>query len=272
MRLNTVNVTNVDNSKRMNLNSTPGQKFRSIRESLYLTLRDVEAATYKIAAEYGRQEFLIPHSRLFEIESRGAIPTIFRLYSLSVIYRNDYSDLLRLFGVELDNVAAQLKYASVPVTHRIENKLALPMTYSPDRLESSSETTIVRPETPLEEFSAVPVGISNSRCRDSLIYAYVGTEDPTMYPLILPGSVVQVDQSLCKIRNNGWRSEYERPIYLIETRNDGYRIGWCSVSGRDLTVHPHPLSSAQVKQYRVQDADVIGQVVAISTRLLSYQM
>jgi hypothetical protein len=246
----------------------------SLREALHLTLRDVEAATYKIAAQFGRQDFLIPHSRLFEIESRGAIPTIFRLYSLSVVYRNDYSNLLRIYGIELDNVAPQLTLALVPVTHRIENNLSVPLACPSSKVESLAVTATVQLETAREQFEAVPAGIESRGPRENrLIYTYVGLEDLTMYPLILPGSVVQVDQSLCKIRSNGWRSEHERPIYVLETRQHGLRIGWCSLSEKELTIHPHPLSPTQVRRYRyLQDADVIGQVVAISTRLLSYQL
>src|SRR5262245_19998581 len=76
---------------------TPGVKLRKHRESLHLTLRDVEVASEKIAAEFGNCEFLVPFSRLYEIESRGMVPTIYRLYSLSAIYRSDYSELLQLY-------------------------------------------------------------------------------------------------------------------------------------------------------------------------------
>jgi len=263
----------VKKTNALNLSPMPGQKLRSLREALHLTLRDVEAASCKIASQFNRPEFLIPHSRLFEIESRGTIPTIFRLYSVSVVYCSDYADLLRLYGVDLEMAATQLKFAAVPVTHTIETKLAVPMASPATRLVSPAQTVTVNLETALEQFEAVPAGVPAAGPRENrLIYTYVGLEDFTMYPLIMPGSMVQVDQSLRKIRCNGWRSEHERPIYVVETRQDGLRIGWCSLSQKELTVHPHPLSPTQVKRYcYLRDADIIGQVAAISTRLLSYQ-
>jgi len=51
-------------------------------------------------------------------------------------------------------------------------------------------------------------------------YAYIGTEDWSMYPLIQPGSLVVVDETRRKIANSGWSHESERPIYFLNTGKD----------------------------------------------------
>ena len=68
---------------------TPGQQLRTLREQLGLTMRDVEVASSRISAKHGNDDFAIPLSRLSDIETKGIVPSIFRLYSLAVIYRRD---------------------------------------------------------------------------------------------------------------------------------------------------------------------------------------
>jgi hypothetical protein len=46
----------------------------------------------------------------------------------------------------------------------------------------------------------------------------IGTEDRMMWPLLPPGSLLQLDQRVRTIASGSF-SEYERPIYLIEYRN-----------------------------------------------------
>jgi hypothetical protein len=38
-----------------------------------------------------------------------------------------------------------------------------------------------------------------------------------MYPLLMPGSFLQVDDTKTQILKEGWRSEYERPIYFVDS-------------------------------------------------------
>ena len=49
----------------------------------------------------------------------------------------------------------------------------------------------------------------------------VGLSDRMMWPLIPPGSVLQLDPKVRKVEN-GSRSEFERPIYLIEFKGRFY--------------------------------------------------
>jgi hypothetical protein len=122
----------------------------------------------------------------------------------------------------------------------------------------------------VRKWGNVPMAFLSELSKHNFLYAYVGMKDYTMRPLIMPGSFLQVDESRCKVAQGGWRSEHERPVYLVETRHDGFRVGWCSLSGTDLVVHPHPLSPTSIKSYRhPQEAEVIGQVVGVSMRLIT---
>src|SRR5215467_14316229 len=68
----------------------PGGKLKRVRERLKLTYRDVEEASQQIARRRGNDEFVIALSRLADIENKGTVPTIYRLYTLCAIYRLDF--------------------------------------------------------------------------------------------------------------------------------------------------------------------------------------
>lgn len=251
---------------------TPGLKLRTQRESLSLTLRDVENLSYRIAAEHQREQFAIPFSRLFAIEAKGVVPNIYRLYSLSAIYGLEFGELLGWYEVDLRSIPSDLKVCDVPQTRKLEHdyrfqSIRIPVEIDPsfDSEKTTNLTMLVR------KWGAVPFAYLESLSREPFIHAYVGSEDYTMNPLVPPGTFLQIDESRSKIENRGWRSEHERPIYFVETRHDGFRVGWCSLSGRTLTVHPHPLSPTPVKAYlHPQDAEIVGQVVAVSMRLVPH--
>jgi hypothetical protein len=88
-----------------------------------------------------------------------------------------------------------------------------------------------------------------------------------MYPLLPPGTFLQVDESRSQVTQGIWRSEYERPIYFVETR-DGYTCSWCSLKGDHIVLQPHPLSPVAVRVMRhPQEAEIVGQVVGIALKL-----
>jgi transcriptional regulator with XRE-family HTH domain len=67
----------------------PGLRLRQTREALGLTYRDVEKASYQIAVNRGRPDFILHISRLADIENRGVIPSLHKLYSLAAILHLD---------------------------------------------------------------------------------------------------------------------------------------------------------------------------------------
>ena len=79
-----------------------------------------------------------------------------------------------------------------------------------------------------------------------------------------PGSETDVLQE-------GWRSEYERPIYFIETREE-FICAWCKLSNGHLITQPHSLSPATPRVFRhPREAEVIGRVVGIAMRLHDWE-
>jgi transcriptional regulator with XRE-family HTH domain len=244
-----------------------GFKLRNLREKLGLTMGEVEAASQRLARKHNNEAYLITPGRLSDFETKGAIPSIVRLYSLAIIYRREFGELLSWFGVDLNEVASDLEVSKPPKTHfsealptawELKNQVRIDPDLDPRR--TSTFAPLIEPWGPLS------AGYLQQLPTKRHSYGYIGMEDFTMYPLLPPGSFIQIDESRKRVLRAGWRSEYERPIYLIQTR-DGYVCSWCAHANGELVLLPHPLSPMAPQTVRVQEADVIGQVIGAAIRL-----
>lgn len=82
-----------------------GRQLKDRRTKLGITLRDVQEYSKKIAETEKDADFYISNGRLTQIENSDSKPSIHKLFSLSVIYGTNYSELLALFGVELQAIS-----------------------------------------------------------------------------------------------------------------------------------------------------------------------
>lgn len=243
-----------------------GEKLRALRERLGLTLRDVEMASVKIAERRGDSEFLLAISRLSDFETKGIVPTIHKLYSLAAIYRVDFLELLSYYRVEFSELDKDSNFSgSARKTHTLAGLDRLSSVRVPVKLDPSFDlrktTNIGRM---IAKWGVVPFAFLEQFTDFKFTYGYIGTDDFTMYPLVMPGSFVQIDESKDKVAEGMWRSEYERPMYFVETR-EGFTCCWCTVRGAVITMQSHPLSPVPVRTARFpQEAEVLGQVVGIA--------
>ena len=248
-----------------------GKSLRTLREKLGLTMRDVEMSSTRMAEKYRNEEFLIPPSRLSDIETKNVLPSIFRLYGLAIIYRRDLRELLSWYGVDTNNMAADLGMINPPRSHVSETLSGLSSVQMPVRMDPGfDEQRTSNLGRMVEQWGLVPLAYLAQFAQDKFTYGYVGNQDFTMHPILPAGSFIQVDEEKDKVVEGFWRSEYERPIYFVETR-DGYTCCWCSLRGDDLILQPHPLSPVQVRVLRhPQEAEIIGQVVGIAMKLTEW--
>jgi len=205
---------------------------------------------------------------LSDIETKGITPSIFRLYSFAAIYRREYRELLSFYGLELDDISADLGFGRPQKSHLSEALNNVKEVRMPVRLDpgfSLQKTTDLR--RAIEQWGSVPMAHLAMLADDRYTYGYIGSEDFTMYPILPPGSFVQVDEAKNKVEEGSWRSEFERPIYFVEMR-DGYSCCWCSMKRDAIVLQPHPLSPVPVRVLKYpQEAEVLGQVVGVAMRL-----
>ena len=244
-----------------------GQRLRALREALGYTMRDVESASVQIAQKLENEEFGIPPSRLSDIETKGIVPSIFRLYALAAIYRREYRELLAWYGIELDRIPADVGFGQPHRSHVSKALSNVNLVRFPIKLDPgfSLEKTIDLKRV-IEQWGTIPMAYLSLLAEDRYTYGYIGTEDFTMHPIIPPGSFVQVDESKEKVLEGTWHSEFERPIYFVEMR-DGYTCCWCSLKRDSIILQPHPLSPTPIRVLKYpQEAEVLGQVVGVAMR------
>ncbi len=248
----------------------PSQRLKDLRVRLGITTRDVADLSQKIAEREGNSEFTISNAWLTQIENSDSVPSIFKLYSLSAIYRIKFTELLSLFGVELDHLHEHQLSSPLDNTHLTtleiddqERTVSFPVRF--DRGFDIDNTNLL--SRMVEVWGEIPIALIQHLDIRHSQYGYIGLQDFTLYPLIRPGSFVQVDQRVTKIQTRRWRTEYDRPIYFVELR-EGYACSWCELQDGRLLLIPHPLSPANVRslEYGV-DAEIVGQVTAVAMRI-----
>src|SRR5258708_27157656 len=120
----------------------------------------------------------------------------------------------------------------------------------------------------IEVWGAVPVGLIQHLDLRHSQYGYIGLSDYFMYPLLRPGSFVQIDSKVRRPQKGVFQSEFDRPIYFIELR-DGYACSWCQLAGSNLLLIPHSLSSCDVQLFSYGiEAEIVGQVTGVAMRIV----
>jgi len=253
------------------LASRAGQRLRQMRERLNLTLRAVEEASLEISDTERSSEYVVSTGRLNQIENDGSLPSIYKLYSLAVIYHLGVEEMLALYGINVGRMEEHRQKSRQSRTHRLTAEIGdpsrpirFPIRFDPGfRMEETVFLSRV-----IEEWGEIPIGLLATLDLRKYLYGYIGLEDTTMAPLLRPGSIVQIDESRRRVVNQGWTTEYDRPIYFLELRYS-YECCWCYQQGKELTLVPHPLSTSAPRTIRVPaDGEVLGQVVGVAMRLV----
>jgi transcriptional regulator with XRE-family HTH domain len=243
----------------------PGSHLRQARERLGLTFREVERASYQLAALRGRADFIIHISRLADIENHGAIPSPHKLYSLTTIYHLNPIEVFEWYEVPLDHCFVDGVELAAPRTHlaAAPTGFKLPMRFDPGFDPQRSELLSRMVET----WKELEGALFNANSR--YLYGYVGLDDHSIEPILRPGSLVLIDPVKREVNNSGWHNEYERPIYFVDLREE-YRCSWCLMEAGRIIIQPHPLSLCAPKSFLYPDeAEVVGQVIGVVTRFVS---
>ena len=254
---------------------TPGQYLKAVRERLQMGMREVQDASLVIAAEEGNENFYVSPARLTQIENEESVPSFYKLFSLCSVYGLDLNDVLGRYGVNPNRTRAyrtrfipEITRTTSAEIYGFEDKVLVPVRIDPTfRWETTQ--LVNRVVAMWGEIPAAFLLRSNPRRHT---YGYVGLTDRTMFPLLRPGSLVMIDPERKRVVNDGWKNEFERPVYFIELR-EGYRCAWCQVEGSRLILIPHPVSNVPVQSFNLTtEAEILGQVVGVAMRLVPPSM
>jgi transcriptional regulator with XRE-family HTH domain len=250
----------------------PAERLKELRSRLGITTREVAEQTQQIAEAEGNPEFYISNAWLTKLENTDSIPSIHKLISFSIVYNVKFSELLALFGIDFENIGRRKLDNPSAHTHLIaleaqdaHSRISVPVRFDPDT--NLSETHLL--SRMVQEWGEVPVAVLQRLNFRTSQYGFIGLQDFTLFPLLRPGSFVQIDPRVSKLQSHRWRTEFDRPIYFLELRN-GYACGWCEVHRNELLLVPHPLSPSPIRRFLFPgEAEIVGQVTGIAMRLLA---
>ena len=253
------------------LSPSAGERLKALRESLGLTTRDVEEKSQQIAEDRRSREYHISHAWVTDIENGKFTPSIYKFHTFSAIYNRRITELVSYYGLPIGDLNRYRTFIGVPKTHLLDTgsdleveKVPLPVQFKPEfRLEKTNLLARV-----VEKWDEIPVGFLQHLDLRKSVYGYIGLEDYTLFPLIRPGSLVEIDANQRKISTEKWNTEFDRPIYFVELRN-GYVCSWCQVDRGQLIVIPHPHSHQDVRRFDYpSQAEIVGRVTGVAMRIV----
>jgi len=249
----------------------PGERLKQIRTRLGITTREVALFSRSVAEAESNNEFLVSGPWLTQIENeRSALPSIYKLFTLASIYGLSYSNLLSLYGVDIAKVNAFHAHMPISKTHLAEfESAASPATLElPVRFDAGlnmNQTNLL--SRMIETWGRVPLGFVQHLDLRHRLYGFVGLEDFTLYPLLKPGSFVEIDPELRNPKPRPARSEFDRPIFFVDLRAE-YACSWCEVIDDKLLLIAHPLSPVKTRAFAYpKAAEIIGQVTGVAMRV-----
>lgn len=251
--------------------SRAGERLRELRARLGLTTREVADLSRKIALAESNEEFSVSHARLIQIENDESTPSIYKLFTLSAIYGQPFTSLVSLyldleattkyqFTMEIDNT----RLASFDTANE-ERAMSFPVRFDPGfKVERTSLLARM-----VEIWGEVPASLLRHLNLRKQRYGFIGLKDYTMYPLLRPGSFVQIDEQQKAPHTGPYRSEFDRPIWFLELRT-GYVCSWCELRRDRIVSIPHPLSPCRTQEFAYpNEAEIVGRVTAVAARLVN---
>lgn len=236
------------------------KRIRALREERSVKPSDIERITRSIADKRENPDFYVSHSTLADIES-GSVPSIHKLYSLSLALEVSLNELLSVFGIDV------VPPPTAMIESRSEGSPLRFLSQPSFRFQLNFDTQMDPGETALLNVQARNLAsllparrgpFDPTRFR----YALIGSKDDSMADVLPPRSLVEIDTSQKTIETFAWRTLRERPMYLV-WHPQGHSCCWCQMEGKELSLIPHPVSQQRVRRFKMpNEATVIGRVTS----------
>jgi transcriptional regulator with XRE-family HTH domain len=245
-----------------------GARLRRIRMRLGFSLREVERRSLKIIEDRENPEFHISRAWLTDIEMGRFVPGSFKVSSLSQIYGLTIAEIEKYYGIHPEDISKERPVFGPPKTQLLtppdENNRNKGNLEEKQQGEGDNLATRL-----FDVWGDIPTPIMRLLALGKSLFGYIGAADRTMWPLLPPGTFVQIDPKQTRvqkgpIQNEAGHSQFARPIYFLDIRT-GYACGWCEIKNGVLTLIPHPHSGQQTRTFRYpHEAEVVGRVTGVA--------
>ena len=248
-----------------------GARLKRIRVRLGLSLRAVEQRSTELAAERQNPDYGLSKAWIVDVEKGRFLPGSFKTATLAVIYQLEIAEIQKWYGIEPDQIAKQRPLFRPPKTHLLTPpEESVESAASPEAILELKKTNLL--SQLVDIWGDVPVPLLRRLDLRRSLYGYIGMEDRTMWPLLPPGTFVQIDAKQTRVQKGpvsrgSTQSQFARPIYFLDIRT-GYACGWCQIENGILTLIPHPDSGEPTRTFRhPNEVEVVGRVTGIAMRI-----
>jgi transcriptional regulator with XRE-family HTH domain len=236
---------------------------KHLRKQWGLSLRDVAKRSRILADEWGNSAYGISLNCLWKLEHGAPHLTVQKLLTLSRVLSSPPEDLLYAcippsLPIDVYRKFAPNRTLLAKRGGLIDEGARLMLLDKIPQAEIPDATSFLPPEERLE--------------RTSLRLVVIGKNDLALSPMIPPGSILKIDIRMKAILPpRDWRNEFDRPVYVLRTREDGLITGWCEEAGDGtLMLLTHHLSRQKARPFKHQwDVDIVGRAVAVAKPMVS---
>jgi hypothetical protein len=238
---------------------------RDARRRAGLSLRLASEMSRSVATALQDPRYFTSPGALSDMEARDTPPRhIHKLFTVCILYSVRFADLLKVFGLSLDDSA------SVAIPDEWTDRGGEPIrNRETTRHEKSIRNGFLA--TLRRRFGDVPFflcgslaslsGLPEISLRDVF---WVGGQRRAMHPSLVGALFVIVDRRKRKPRMFPRNSAWEQLLYLLRKRDGSYVLASCALEDDTIIVHPYTEGFVRPERLRNQvDAEVVGQVVTV---------
>jgi len=235
-----------------------GARLKRIRMRLGLSIREVERRSRRIVEDGQNPDFFLSRGWLGDIEAGLYIPGSFKVLSLAELYGLTPLKILGFYGIDRPESDPRERPVFWPPNTQL---------YATSAKTNPGEDTRLVTDL-LDLWRDIPVPLTREIDTRRYLFGYIGASDRTLFPLLPPGSYLQIDPTQNHVKKEPPQKEAEltlwgRAIYFLDVRT-GYACGWCELKNGILTLVPHPHSGEQTRTFRCPlEAEVVGRVTAV---------
>jgi transcriptional regulator with XRE-family HTH domain len=250
----------------LTVNEDFGQLLKSTRRRRNLSVREAARMSHTIAEILKDGRYAISPSSLSDYELRNVVPRNFhKIITLCSIYGLHVESVLRRTGIDLSDQGADpmpdryLSHGEPPVASKV----------SADDVRTGFLGKLLEECHDIPIFLRHSLGYFSGSPHVSLDdFFWVGGGDDPLHPYLANGLMAMVNRRRKTPLYFVSKPLWQQPIYVILKRDGSHIAACCGVENGVLIVHPYSEDFRQDEEYALrQDAEVVGQIVAIARRL-----
>lgn len=242
-----------------------GSFLKRRREQWGLSLREVVKRSLILADESGNSAYGISLNCLWKLENGIPHLTVQRLLALSKILSSPPEELLYAcipgpLATKDDGRFVPNRTILVRRSGLIDEETRPTMLDKIPETEVPNDTRLLPPDEQLEGASFRLV--------------VIGKNDLALSPMLPPGSILKIDIRLKAILPpRSWKNEFDRPVYVLRTREEGLITCWCDVTDDGtLMLLTHNLSRQKCRTFKhYRNVDIVGRAVWMAKPMKSHE-